>query len=723
MPPNVELPEQGHSQPDHSKQTAPKIGARAVVELLKYNLPPSLPAEFQLIEHRHSKTIDQLLKLLTQFQRQMANSPFANASVLTLITKHLVAKGQKLTIAKPDLGAIVLVDHIFDSLLNSEKFDKQAWCSLVRIRIPITKFALQDFSFFFAPQNNGRRLLNNMSLHLLGSAETHKNQVRGAIDEFVEKLNQQYEERVAEFNTICIETQAYFASQQRRLQKVETKISQIERKGVSLDRSEPLVVETLNQEVAGKELPELLLEFIYGEWRNSMQQLLRQEGEQSRNWKRQISLTQSMVKIHGACQSEEGREQYRRFWPSMIKGVRELLVSVVDDDEAFEQAIDPLELVCNALINGANPDLQTAPTLSSKSVVNDSFEVLPVAEKYLQEIETLAQGDWIRIRTPSNDYEACKLTIKANDNKPWVFVNNTGSKIAKKNKYVLAQGLRDGVVEIVGKGAWIDDLLRVSFSALATAIDKAKQAGKDKIQRQQRVKANKANKPNQSAPPGQEQQPVTPAEVPHRKHPQEPAISTQDQPLVREEAAPETAARKTTGSSTDKAAGSPEISLVSMEEQAKSYHVSNQPHQERTQEILTGSTLSIVSEETEKETLQASEGRESDSWENYYQEEELSDAELDAAKKVVAELEVGAIINRIVDGQPQRCKLAVRMKAKDKFIFVNPIGVKVWDTQEQAVIEAVARGMVTVIDSGVKFDRTLEQVVMNIQADKKGQDL
>ena len=722
MPTSVENTQQtgvkldGAISSDNSA-VAPRIGARAVVELLKHNQPKKIPPEFMLIDVRRRDAIESLLQLLTRFQLQVAKSPYANASVLSLITKYLVENGQCLFISKPDLGAIHLVDRVFDQLLNSDKFDREAWCLLAQTRFPITKFALQDFSFFFAPQNIGRRLLNSITLNLLGSAVSQKDQVRQAIGRFVDKLNQSYRSQVSEFNSVCIEIQAWFASQQRHLSKIDTKVSQVASGNAENDRSDPLVVEFLNREVGGKQLPELLVQFIYGEWRNSMRLTLRQEGEKSSNWKRQMSLTQSMVKIHETCQTEEGRQQYTRFLPSMLKGIKPLLVSVADDPQAFENAFDPLELITNALVRGAEPDLSEAPVLETKTVVNEAFEVVPVDEQYLLQVDELEPGDWIRIRTKGNHHEACRLSVKAPEAEPWLFVNNTGSKIAKKNRFALAQGLRDGVVEIVGKGQWIDDLLRDSFAILTEQLEAFKAS---QVKSQQTTETKKQS----DQVPSDQQKTTEPQPDSIDRSDQvveELAIESvpdpveQDIPVLSETAAAEPNESNEKDLQTD-------ISLVSVEEQDKSYHVSSNAPASRTDEILSGGMLSMVAEEAPEAIEETQENFSEESWEDYYQEEKaLSDEEIAAAEGAVDQLEVGALVNRISSSKQQRCKLAVKMSVKDKYIFVDQLGVKVWDTNRQAVVEAVAKGELVVIDSGTKFDRALEQVVKNIQADKKVQ--
>lgn len=716
MPTHVERTEKNSSDSE-TRPSRPALGARAVVELLNLNQPATVPQQFQVTDHRRPESLKKLIRLLTAFQKKIADSAYGSASVLSLLTKHLVETNEQLEIARPDLGAIHLVDSIFNALLSSGRFDKEAWGLVSRTRFPVTKFALQDFSFFFAPQNIGRRLLNTITLHLLGSAEQRKGEVRTSISLFVDRLNLEYDDHISQFNSVCIETQSYFASHQRRLTRIETKISQVEGPDSKKDRSEPIIIETLNAEVGGRELPDMIVDFIYGEWRNSMRLVLLQEGENSPNWKRQVSLTQSMVQIHEACQSEEGRAQYSRFWPSMFKGIKGLLISVEQDSSALENAIDPLELVCAAMIRGAEPDLKKAPQLQAQSVVNDSFEVIKVDEEYLAQVEALNVGEWIRIKTPSQDYEACKLTVKTTDAEPWVFVNNTGSKIAKKSKYALAKGLRDGVVDIVGQGQWIDDLLRDAFTRLARLLDMEK--------RYQQTTPEPARKetttPETSTSEAATQVATTSESLPDRDAPlPQPEVEeitgaeTDEEPEA--EAPPEPAPAAEPADTTS-------ISLVSREEQESSYHVKDAAVVARTDEILSGSTLSMVNDDLEEAAGTSAEESGDQAWEDYFQEEaSLSEAELEAASRAVEALEVGAQVNYLIDGRDERCKLAVKMLAKDKFIFVNRVGVKVWDTSQQEVVEAVAKGLVTIIDSGVKFDRALERVVKNIQSGKKGRE-
>lgn len=671
----------------------PKLGARAVVELLTLNQPETLPPELKILDSRRKETVASLLQLLTRFQLQVAKSPYATASVISLLTKHLIENSQQLYLSKPDLGAILLVDQVFDQLLNSEKFDREAWCLIAQARFPITKFALQDFSFFFAPQNIGRKLLNLITLNLLGSATGQSDQTRQAIARFVETLNKKYRNNVSEFNSVCIEMQTWFASQQKHLQKVETKISNIEKQSKDTDKSEPTLVGFLNNEVGGRELPELIVDFIYGEWRNSLRQVLRQDGEKSANWKRQMSLTQSMVKAFEACQSEDGREQYTRFLPSMLKGIKGLLVSVSDDNDKLEEAFDPVELILNALVRGATPELKLSPVLENKSVVNDTFEVLPVEEKYLAEIAELTEGEWIRIRTKANQYEACRLIVKGVDEAPWVFVNNSGSKIAKKNRYALAQGVRDGVIELMGRGRWIDELVNHQFTRL------------EELRLSLKVVAE--------SEPVQEPEKVLEAEE---------EIVIDD--ILSADIELDKALEETESDITEETVESDEsamFSLVSQEEQDDSYHAGNKEYQQKTDEILADSELSLVTDTVEPEPEPDADNESAEDWSEYYQEEQaLTEEEISAAEKAVELLEVGAVINLFSEKGEVRCKLAVKMTARDKLIFVNQLGVKVWDTNTQEVVESVAKGTVTIIDSGTRFDRALEQVVMNIQADKKG---
>ncbi|MFT4799166.1 MAG: hypothetical protein ACJAR0_001481 [Candidatus Azotimanducaceae bacterium] len=67
------------------------------------------------------------------------------------------------------------------------------------------------------------------------------------------------------------------------------------------------------------------------------------------------------------------------------------------------------------------------------------------------------------------------------------------------------------------------------------------------------------------------------------------------------------------------------------------------------------------------------------------------------------------------DAQNIRCKLAAKIKAIDKFIFVNRQGVKVVEITRMGLAKELRDGSVRIISDGALFSRALESVIGNLR--------
>lgn len=111
-------------------------------------------------------------------------------------------------------------------------------------------------------------------------------------------------------------------------------------------------------------------------------------------------------------------------------------------------------------------------------------------------------------------------------------------------------------------------------------------------------------------------------------------------------------------------------------------------------------------------------------------EERLQKAREEAAKsenqervaeitETVAKLNVGAWLRLpAADGELEECKLAVRVTAADKLIFVSRTGVKVGDYTSEQLITLLVAGEGEIDDAGVEFEDALAQVVSKLRQDR-----
>lgn len=536
-----------------------------------------------------------------------------------------------LPVAMPDWGAILLLDQLFDRLLQEQQLDAEAERWFNALRLPVVRYALQDYSFFFTPQNLLRRFLNQLHLQLLSSSEKSRQVWREALQDFLSRLQQEFRQDVSVCNRICIEAQTWFASHADKVEQIEEKlrVQEISRRKEQV--AEPRVVRELNRIAAGRALPDLVVEFLHGEWRRSLHLISMREGEEGGTWKRQIRITESLVELAQDCDDEQGREKHRSFYPVLMRNIKSLLVSVNEDPAALEQAIEPLELILTAMLNGARPERMEVTPLQAREAPITTVEVKQVGGRALAAIQALQTGDLVRIKTADGSHDVFRLTLKSDGDEPWVLVSQSGKTITKKTAFQLAQGYEGGVLDIIGQGGWWDVQLEQELLELHGLWQ-------DEL----------AARPPEPVPAPT---PVEPA----------PVVAT------------------------------PEPEAVSV--------VEPEP--------------AITAEQAMPAPIEESET------EDFLAPRPVSDEERQAALDAIDQIQIGGWIIQQTSKGEERCKLAVKIRGRDKLIFVNRLGVKVLEIERLQLAELLARGMVSIVDTGQKFDNTLERVVRSIQEDRK----
>ncbi|MGB3622795.1 MAG: DUF1631 family protein [Ketobacter sp.] len=636
-----------------AENSAPvRIGARLVIELLRIQAEDPPTDNIRLTPNRTKHALAVLKQKLIEVQRHATKND-VHCSVTQILAESCSGMEIALPIAEPDWGAVGLLDQLFDQLLTEQGLDQEARGWIEKLRLPILRYALLDYSFFFTPQNLVRRFLNQAYLILLSSTEKSRRVYREKLDVYIKRILNEFVDDAGDMNSICIEAQAWFAGQNEKVEKIEEQLKVLESARRKENVAEPRVVDELNRIASGKQLPKMVTEFLHGEWRRSMLHVSMREGESGSTWKRQIRITESIVEFCLDCVANDGGEQekYRSFYPVLIKNIKALLESVADDQEALEATLEPLELALTAMLNGAIPPLTDTPALRHANTHVSSVEVKRVGQQALNQIEGLSEGDWLRMKTSEGTHELCRVTLKGVDQAPWVLVSQSGKTVAKKNSVQLAQGIEGGVVDVVKNTLYWDKGLESALNQLHAKWLQANEEQKREAARKRQAEAE-----------------------------------------ARLRAAKEEEARKAA------------LLLEPQEDKVDRVDAT----ESRTEEILQNSALALEKTETEADEVG-----------DFIAPRTISDHEMTAAMQAIEQIQVGGWIAQQTSEGELRCKLAVKIRGRDKLVFVNRVGIKILEIDKQELARLMVYGAVSILDTGSAFDSTLERVVRSIQKEKR----
>lgn len=640
-----------------SPEPAPlRIGARVVVDLLRIQSNAPATDRIRLTPNRSRHGVAMLRGTLLSLQREQLHQAI-QSTVVDALCLHCSGLDVAMPVAEPDWGAIILIDRLFDELLATKGLDSQAMDWLQNLRWPVLRYALQDYSFFFTPQNLVRRFLNQSFLALLSSTEKSRLVYRQQLMDFQQRMLEGFQKEAGELNAICIEAQSWFAGQNEKVEKIEEQLRSLESARQKENVAEPRVVAELNRIAGGKLLPEMVVEFLYGIWRKSLFQVSMREGENGVTWKRQVRTTESIVEFCFGCLSDdpEQRGKHAGFYPVLMKNVKVLLENVAADNGGMEQVIEPLELVLSAILNRAVPPMQEAPRLQASQSHVASIEMKRASAHAQRRIEQLQEGDCIRMKTATGEHELCRISLKAEGDAPWVLVSQSGKTVAKKNALQLAQAFEGGVMDVLTDTLFWDKALDTQLQKLHVEWQQQQREQQQEALRQQQEKAQR---------------------------------DELEKAAEREQAALS------------------ELALAAIEEE-----VPEKPETEsRTEEVLKDSLLSLEDMESEDEQEEVG---------DYLAPRPISEQELETAVQAIDQIQVGGWIAQQTSDGEQRCKLAVKIRGRDKLVFVNRVGIKILEINKQELARLLVYGAVSILDTGAAFDSTLERVVRSIQKEKR----
>lgn len=656
------------------------VGARLIVDVLR-QLAGTPPDTVQLTPMRNKAAQFVLEKSLQKIEHQVVTLTYPVPLIGLASSLHQFARNEKkiLYMAQADWGAVKLIDLVFDAVIDQGKLDAEAIWLLNRFRLPIFHAVLSDYSFFFARQNLARRFINAVTLHLLTTREPFARELKFVLGGIAARMHEAFDTGPGKFNALCVEGQTWFATQQQRLQKAELKVREMAETKSRKQQAEERVVTLLNRCIGGRVLPQMLIEFLVGDWRQLLLLTSMKEGEQGINWKRQSRLTESMVEFVQGCQTPEGRAQYQKFLPSLVKGLQGALADITDNKQRVSRILDPVELVLNALVLGAMPDSCEHAGLPLPETRAASFEVTLESSPAAERIQALQPGQWVRFRTQDRQYEACSLVVKGIGAEPWSFVNQSGQGVVSKSVSQLAALLTSGILEIVGEGNAIDEVMNRFIADTAAVLSRVPVPAQTRTARRPldvrqaaegRSGVAFANNEGLSAGApaaiGEGQSAATAVDAP---------ASGVAAPVVQ----------------TSPELNSPEPSVPDM----------STPELAALENALSRSEAALAAP---TETA----------------DQDFPEEVMQASYAAVDGLQIGA---RLVwyksEQEDVSLKLAVKIRSTDKLVFVNHVGIKTLDTDRRGLARLIASGRVAIIDIGVKFDSALERIVKHIQQDKK----
>jgi len=417
----------------------------------------------------------ELARHLAQQQEQTASlQALGLVNIIPALVKAVLMQHRH-EIAKPDEDTINLSSLFFDFVLKDKNQPERIRRLVSQLQLPILKLTLKDKQFFSHKEHPARRLINMIAkagFGISGGSDADNEHLYAKLEGIVETITTCKEEIDRKlFATQAKALADFMARDEHRLRLIEKRFSESAGGAARLEHNTQhvnnVVASRLN-DISAFGLP--VRRFIDNEFKQLLRQVLLRDGEQSVGWHSLLQLFNGFVSLCTNVMSEQEdgamEKEFQIAGSLIMKSLEQESVQTTAHDVLFAG----YHLFKSAVMLDREKTLdviretQPASVLASARRFVIDTGVAPnteVREEYLAKAKVLPIGQWMEIRTHTDDIdgERCKLIARIDLVDRFVFIDAVGKKVAELSQREVAQALQSARLRPLNNGPLVERAL------------------------------------------------------------------------------------------------------------------------------------------------------------------------------------------------------------------------------------------------------------------------
>lgn len=320
--------------------------------LVAPGLAPALPRDalMQLLADIQQQQIAWLTRQQAAVMRGVAPQQL---DVLQALNRALQQRmpNQAVSIGQVDDDAINLVSMLFQFVLEDRNLAAPIKGLIARLQIPLLKVAMLDKSFFSKGGHPARKLLNEVANASLGwapanpSIAVERDPFYAKVEALIGRIVDEFADDVAVFQTALEDFIAFVEMDRRRASLIEQRTIDAEDGRAKSELARATVQELLNQKVAGKRLPGVVVKLLQDGWSNVLFLICLKEGLQSESWQRAVQTVDDLLESVSVVESLADRARLLRTLPTLLKNLRSGLNKIGFNPFDLNQLFSDLEQI------------------------------------------------------------------------------------------------------------------------------------------------------------------------------------------------------------------------------------------------------------------------------------------------------------------------------------------------------------------------------------------
>jgi hypothetical protein len=297
--------------------------------LVAPGLAPALPRDalMQLLVDIQQQQVVWLARQQAAVLRGIAPQQLDVLQALNQVLQQRMPN-QTVSIGQIDDDAINLVSMLFQFVLEDRNLAAPIKGLIARLQIPILKVAMLDKTFFGKGGHPARKLLNEIANASLGwapadaTAHVEQDPFYAKVQALIARVVDEFVDDVGIFQIALEDFVAFIERDRRRASLVEQRTVDAEDGRAKSELARSTVQELLNQKVAGKRLPTVVVKLLQDGWSNVLFLICLKEGQESESWERALQTVDDLLESVSPVDSLADRARLLRTLPNLLKNLR-----------------------------------------------------------------------------------------------------------------------------------------------------------------------------------------------------------------------------------------------------------------------------------------------------------------------------------------------------------------------------------------------------------------
>lgn len=448
-----------------------------------------------------------LMRLLSHLQSrapQQVDEFDLQGQLEQLLHRVSAKSGKSRVVGEVDEDVINLVSMLFEFILDDRTLPDSLKALIARLQIPVLKVAVLDKTFFSRGSHPARRLLNEIASAAMGWAdqdEVQRDSLYQKIEQIVARLLNDFVDDPAIFSELLADFLAFTGDERRRSELLEQRTRDAEEGRARAEMARQEVEHALNQRLLGKTLPEVVVRLLQEAWSKVLLLTCLKHGTQSEQWQAALATMDDLIWSVAPHEDLESRAQLLELVPSLLKNLREGLVSAAFDPFSTSDFFTRLEALHVQTLQQLNKPAKPAPAseplehsdiaaeqklelppredtaneAASQAMIEVNEEIVLLApgetrehepemdlddgDEALAQVDNLRVGSWVEFQEDEEHKLRCKLAAVIKPTGKYIFVNRTGMKVLEKTRMGLAIEFRRDAIRLLNDALLFDRAL------------------------------------------------------------------------------------------------------------------------------------------------------------------------------------------------------------------------------------------------------------------------